>query len=293
MEVKSPFVSDQPGPVEPEPRIRADALVVTDVAAAPEKKLSFGERLKLAAGSIATLIAVEHAAPHLPDSGPSPAISQIMGTSVTPVTSQPEPSPPEARTAGFLPSEPVSLTGVLHPGGGVALPDGSFIQTSNDPIDRMVTSISAAQPAPLQPPAASALGDTLRIGYRDVIDELQDHEKVAQIIADAILSKAVESAIEKLPELAGSVLVALVLNKRKNKEATPALDQIAEDLDAINDLYAEGVPLTTATVQRRLGISAARVRAAMQVGLYVEEWHPAGKSLADVRPAAPAASAQE
>lgn len=149
---------------------------------------------------------------------------------------------------------------------------------AGDPLGSIAGDILPAQP----PAEAPAVKETLAQVYHDVVDELHNHEKMAEVLAEALVSKAVEEAIDKAPEFAACVLVAIGRKKRKKKEATASLDTVAEDLDRINELYATGVPVTVDEIQRRLGISSDRARAALRAGLYtgrvVVEWHPAGVS---------------
>lgn len=273
-----------------------------------EDKTTLAHRLRKAAAGILAAIAVEQGATYVPPPVTPPGIVQSMNNQAAPAAAavqaakfhlpgsyrvgSPNPFGMPAGLPGataFKPTvryardEGIALWGESHPFGGVAFADGSVLQTSNDPVERVVSSVSAAQSSPVPSPEASAVKETLQETYKDVVAELHDHEKVAQVIADAMVSKAVEAAIDRLPELAGSVLIALGVKKRKNKETTPSLDQTADDLEKINELYAEGVPLTTANIQRLSGFSLARIRAAMQAGLYVEEWHPAGLSYIETK----------
>jgi hypothetical protein len=264
----------------------------THPAEAHEKKTTLGARLKKAASGIIAIIAVEQAAPHLPDLGPAPAVIQTMDKPQTQASAAQQLARPQAQTTGHLDLTPYATAFELPHLAGVDQPAYflSFPNEISDPIDRIVASISSAQPQPVSPVEAGGLKEVLHQVYHDVIDLLHDHEKVAHVIAEAIVSKAAAAAIEELPECVSAILIALGLKKRKTKEATPSLDQTTADLEKINELYVEGVPLVLAVVQNRLGITAARVRAALQAGLYVEEWQPAGVSLIELLPPTPSAA---
>jgi hypothetical protein len=302
MKIVSPFEGHRLSPLRPQFQPVVEPPAAAHPAESHEKKTPLAERLKRVASGIIATIAVEQGATLLASSGPAPAIAQTIDTSQTKAPAQ-QPAHLQ-QTTGLSDRYPTPIklfewsgpTPVLHftsadqpefvvgtalPGGGLLFPNGSLLQTSNDPIDRIVTSISAAQPQPVPPTEAGELKKALDLVYHDIIDVLQNHEKMAQIIAEASVSKTVELAIEKLPECASAILITLGLKKRKNKEATPSLEQTTADLERINGLYVEGVPLTMAAVQSHLGISAARARAALQAGLYMEEWHPVGVSLVE------------
>jgi hypothetical protein len=304
MEIKSPFEGDRLHPERHRlsrlrPEFQPESNLVepsadTHPAEAHEKKTTLGARLKKAASGIIAIIAVEQAAPHLPDFGPATAVIQTMDKPQTQASAAQQLAQPQAQTIGHSDLTPYATPFELPHRAGVDPPAYflAFPNETSDPIDRIVASISSAQLQPVSTVEAGALKGVLHQVYHDVIDLLHDHEKVAHVIAEAIVSKAAAAAIEELPECVSAILIALGLKKRKNKEATPSLDQTTTDLEKINELYFEGVPLTLPAVQRRLGITAVRAHAALQAGLYVEEWQPAGVSLIELQPSTPSAASE-